>query len=72
MPTSVAPLPRRLVSCLLDQIEGDRADQHAGAEAHDQPDQGQLDSKEERKNGADHERGRRQGSPAEGRRHQPR
>jgi hypothetical protein len=45
----------RLVGRLLDEVECDRADQDACAEAHDQPDRGQLDAKEERYNGADDE-----------------
>ena len=40
---------------LFDQIEGDRADQHACAEGHDQPDRAETDLEEERDDGTDHE-----------------
>ena len=38
---------------LLDQVEGDRADQHARAEGHDQPDHAQADAEAERDERAD-------------------
>jgi hypothetical protein len=44
--------PRRL----FDQIEGDRADQHACTEGHDQPDRAQANLEEERDDCTDHER----------------
>ena len=47
------PLPHLRVDRLLDEIEGDGADQHACAEAHDQPDRAQADSKSQRDDGAD-------------------
>ena len=65
-PVRVSPSSR-----LLDEIERDRADQHARAEGHDQPDPAHADVKHERQDGADHERRRRQRSPSEGRPHQP-
>jgi hypothetical protein len=61
----------RLLGCLLDEVERDRADQHARAESHDQTDHAQAHAEEERNERADHERGARQDPPAEGRCHQP-
>ena len=65
------PVPRRGVDGLLDEIEGDGADEHTGTEAHYQADCPQRDVEHERDDGAHHERRRRQGSPSERRAHQP-
>ena len=57
------------VGRLFDEVEGDRADQHARAEAHDQPDRAQADPEAKRDECADHERRSGQQPPAEGCRH---
>jgi hypothetical protein len=59
------PVTGGLADRLLHQVERDRADQHACAEGQDQPDHAQADAEAERDQGADHQRGSRQGSPAE-------
>jgi hypothetical protein len=55
MPRNDSAVAGRLAGGLLDEVERDRADQHACAEAHDQPDQGQADAKEKSDKAADHE-----------------
>jgi hypothetical protein len=45
----------RLSGGLLDKVEGDRADQHACPEAHDQSNHGQTYAEAKRDDGADHE-----------------
>ena len=50
---------------LFDEIECNCTDQHACAEAHDQPDHADGDVDSERDDGADHERRRRQQPPTE-------
>ena len=59
------PVTVGLADRLLHQVERDRADQHACAEGQDQPDHAQTDAEAERDKRADHQRGSRQGSPAE-------
>jgi hypothetical protein len=61
--------PGRPVDRFLDEIEGNGADQHAGAKTHDQPDRAYVDPDQEGDDRADHERGRRQRSPTERSRH---
>jgi hypothetical protein len=53
------------VDRLLDQIERNGADQHAGAEGHDQPDRRQADPESERDDGAQDERRGCEEPPAE-------
>ena len=59
-------VPGSFLDGLLDQVEGERADQHPGAEAHDQADHAQADAEAQRDEGADHQRGSRKDSPTEG------
>jgi len=59
----------RLRGRLVDEIERDCADQHSRAEAHDQANHAQGDADQEREDGADYERRRRQQPPTESRAH---
>jgi hypothetical protein len=55
----------RLLDCLVDEVERDRADQDTSSEPHDQPDHTQREVEEERDQGADDKRGARQKPPTE-------
>jgi hypothetical protein len=52
MPAATHPEPDDFSAA--SSTRGDRADQHAGAEAHDQPDHAQRDAEQERDDRADH------------------
>src|SRR6185436_4568823 len=64
--------PGRGVERLLDELERDGADQHAGAEGHDQPQHAPLDADPERDEAADDERRARDQPPEERCAHQRR
>ena len=69
-PEREAAAPRRRLERLRDELEGDGADQDAGAERHDQPEQALADREDERDRAAEDQRRAGEEAPDERRPHQ--